>query len=289
MWVLWTFPTHSQTQANHCLRDQFFFKNGVPKWRGTGYYYSRFRPSIVHVFFFLVLLSSLIHYAILRVNYRRDKQRIDYFTRAALAKAGGSGVLTSGSATPTTETGSLISEGQDGVLSSIIDQVDSATSPTDSSAPVISKRQAKLQAREAKRDKTKRDPAASQAASGTATPVSVAAPSRRRKVRVPMIEGEEYSQTLELVVVDGQVFMVSVPLQMIPTRFGPLTMILFYSACAARRRRSYLYDHTGSSTLVACRLACRSLRFPCCKIKDAEGRRGGGGRGRRRGERGRCS
>lgn len=25
----------------------FFYKNGVPKWRGTGYYYSRFRPGLV--------------------------------------------------------------------------------------------------------------------------------------------------------------------------------------------------------------------------------------------------
>lgn len=24
----------------------FFYKNGVPKWRGTGYYYSRFRPGL---------------------------------------------------------------------------------------------------------------------------------------------------------------------------------------------------------------------------------------------------
>jgi curved DNA-binding protein CbpA len=198
-----------QPRADHDSCQQFFFKNGVPKWRGTGYYYSRFRPSIVHVLLFLVLLSSLIHYAILRVNYRRDKQRIDYFTRAALAKAGGSGALTNGSATPTTDTGSLPADGQDGVIACVIDQVDSAISPADSSAPVLSKRQAKLQAREAKRDKTKREPATSQAASGAATPVPVPAPSRRRKVRVPMIEGVEHSQSLELVVVDGQVFMAS--------------------------------------------------------------------------------
>ena len=27
-------------------RYDFFYKNGVPKWRGTGYYYTRFRPGI---------------------------------------------------------------------------------------------------------------------------------------------------------------------------------------------------------------------------------------------------
>jgi len=29
-----------------CSRYDFFYKNGVPKWRGTGYYYSRFRPGL---------------------------------------------------------------------------------------------------------------------------------------------------------------------------------------------------------------------------------------------------
>jgi hypothetical protein len=29
-----------------CSRYDFFYKNGVPKWRGTDYYYSRFRPGL---------------------------------------------------------------------------------------------------------------------------------------------------------------------------------------------------------------------------------------------------
>ena len=28
------------------VRYDFFYKNGVPRWRGTGYYYSRFRPGL---------------------------------------------------------------------------------------------------------------------------------------------------------------------------------------------------------------------------------------------------
>ena len=28
------------------IRYDFFYKNGLPKWRGTGYYYSRFRPGL---------------------------------------------------------------------------------------------------------------------------------------------------------------------------------------------------------------------------------------------------
>ena len=184
----------------------------MPKWRGTGYYYSRFRPSILHVLSFLVLLSSLVHYAILRVNYRRDRERIEYFTRAALAKAGGSGSLTNGSTTPTTDAGSPDANGQDGVLASVIDQVESTSALTNASTTVISKRQAKLQAREAKKDKNKRGAVASPVPSGTSTPAPVAVTSRRRKVRVPMVEGSEFSQNLELVVVDGEVYMVSLSL-----------------------------------------------------------------------------
>lgn len=32
--------------AHTSFSYDFFYKNGVPKWRGTGYYYSRFRPGL---------------------------------------------------------------------------------------------------------------------------------------------------------------------------------------------------------------------------------------------------
>ncbi|KAJ9123971.1 hypothetical protein QFC22_000762 [Naganishia vaughanmartiniae] len=185
-------------------RYDFFFKNGVPKWRGTGYYYSRFRPSIIHVLVFLVAVSSLIHYLILRVNYRRDQQRIEYFTRVARAKAGSSGSLISGTATPTAE----MTNGRESVLASVVEQITADTVPDEPAAQAISKRQAKIQAREAKKDKTKRDHGVSPAPSGAVTP-NPPAPvvnTRRRKVRVPMVEGSEYSPSLDLVVVDDEVF-----------------------------------------------------------------------------------
>lgn len=192
----------------HAPSLQFFFKNGVPKWRGTGYYYSRFRPSVIHVVFFLVLVSSLIHYLILRVNHRRDKQRVEYFTRSALSRAGGSGAFTSGTATPVNDTESFRDE-KESVLASVVDQVNNLSNPDEPAAPLISKRQAKIQAREARRDKTKKDGSATPTVSGTATPTVPVAASRRRKVRVPMVEGAEHSQSLDLVVVDGEVFVVS--------------------------------------------------------------------------------
>ncbi len=42
-------------------RYDFFYKNGVPRWRGTGYYYSRFRPGLgvrrQFTFFYTVVLT----------------------------------------------------------------------------------------------------------------------------------------------------------------------------------------------------------------------------------------
>jgi hypothetical protein len=70
------------------LTRQFFYKNGVPKWRGTGYYYSRYRPTLLHTLTFLIFLTSLFHFLILKMNYARDKKRVDYFEQAARTSAG---------------------------------------------------------------------------------------------------------------------------------------------------------------------------------------------------------
>ncbi|CAD6565059.1 MAG: hypothetical protein TREMPRED_000674 [Tremellales sp. Tagirdzhanova-0007] len=69
-------------------RYDFFNKNGVPTWRGTGYYYSRFRPTLLHTLSFLVVLSSGFHYLVMRLNYARDRRRVGYFDRAAKTAAG---------------------------------------------------------------------------------------------------------------------------------------------------------------------------------------------------------
>ncbi|KAI6047397.1 DnaJ domain-containing protein [Pisolithus marmoratus] len=57
-------------------RYDFFYKNGVPKWRGTGYYYTRFRPGLGTVLIFLTLLTTGLQYLVQMVNYSRDLNRI---------------------------------------------------------------------------------------------------------------------------------------------------------------------------------------------------------------------
>ena len=89
----------------------FFYKNGVPKWRGTGYYYSRFRPGLgVSVFtaypriqlgshgtvpgqtvvVFLVLITSGLQYMVQKMNYNRDLKRIEWIVEQARTAAWGS-------------------------------------------------------------------------------------------------------------------------------------------------------------------------------------------------------
>ncbi|KAI9636658.1 uncharacterized protein MKK02DRAFT_45364 [Dioszegia hungarica] len=69
-------------------RYNFFYKNGVPKWRGTGYYYQRFRPTLFHTLVFIAFLTSLAHLLVMRLNYNKDRARVAYFERSARAAAG---------------------------------------------------------------------------------------------------------------------------------------------------------------------------------------------------------
>ncbi|CAA7259842.1 unnamed protein product [Cyclocybe aegerita] len=70
-------------------RYDFFYKNGVPKWRGTGYYYSRFRPGVGSVLVFLTILTSGLQYVVQRFNYKKDLARIEVIVGKAKAAAWG--------------------------------------------------------------------------------------------------------------------------------------------------------------------------------------------------------
>jgi len=75
----------------------FFYKNGVPRWRGTGYYYSRFRPGLGTVLVFLTVLSTGLHYLIQHMNYKRDLARVEYIISQAKQAAWGPKMLPVGS------------------------------------------------------------------------------------------------------------------------------------------------------------------------------------------------
>lgn len=77
-------------------RYDFFYKNGVPKWRGTGYYYTRFRPGLGTVLVFLTLLTTALQYLVQMVNYSRDLNRIRQTIHDAKLAAWGPKMVQSG-------------------------------------------------------------------------------------------------------------------------------------------------------------------------------------------------
>lgn len=70
-------------------RYDFFYKNGVPKWRGSGYYYARFRPGLGTVLVFLIILTSGLQYLVQTLNYKRDLRRVELAIRDARLAAWG--------------------------------------------------------------------------------------------------------------------------------------------------------------------------------------------------------
>jgi len=70
-------------------RYDFFYKNGVPKWRGTGYYYSRYRPGLLSVIIFLIFLTSGLQYLVHKMNYKSDLARVEKIVNDARQAAWG--------------------------------------------------------------------------------------------------------------------------------------------------------------------------------------------------------
>ncbi|ORY02436.1 DnaJ-domain-containing protein [Basidiobolus meristosporus CBS 931.73] len=69
-------------------RYNFYYKNGVPSWRGTGYFYRRHRPGFGSVVFALTIFLSLVQYGTSWLTYYLRKRDIQYLIdeRAMLAK-----------------------------------------------------------------------------------------------------------------------------------------------------------------------------------------------------------
>jgi curved DNA-binding protein CbpA len=71
-------------------RYDHFIKNGFPKWRGTGYYYSRFRPGLGTVLAGLfVAFGGAAHYVALVLGWKRQREFVDRYIRHARRTAWG--------------------------------------------------------------------------------------------------------------------------------------------------------------------------------------------------------
>ncbi|KAK4056271.1 hypothetical protein OIO90_002714 [Microbotryomycetes sp. JL221] len=72
-------------------RYDFFHDNGVPKWRGTGYYYSRYRPGLRGVLIGLLAFSCAVQYFIRAMMYKLNQTKITQFRKQARDMAWGEG------------------------------------------------------------------------------------------------------------------------------------------------------------------------------------------------------
>lgn len=71
-------------------RYDHFLKNGFPLWKGTGYYYSRFRPGLGSVLMGLFLVfGGGAHYGALILGWKRQREFVDRYIRQARRAAWG--------------------------------------------------------------------------------------------------------------------------------------------------------------------------------------------------------
>lgn len=69
--------------VGNILRDQslkrrydYFYNKGFPKWKGTGYYYSKFRPGLIFTLSIIYCLVGIFHFVGLRINRKQDYKRL---------------------------------------------------------------------------------------------------------------------------------------------------------------------------------------------------------------------
>ena len=165
-------------------RYDHFLKNGFPRWKGTGYYYARFRPGLGSVLFGLfAFFGGAGHYGALYLSWKRQTEFVDRYIRHARRAAWGD---------------TLGIKGIPGV-----DGTATPPSSTDEGGVAMNRRQRRMQGKEGKKEKDTRRSRVSRA-SGTSTPVdasSAAAPRGERK-KVQAENGK-----VLIVDADGSVFL----------------------------------------------------------------------------------
>ncbi|EKV08548.1 Heat shock protein DnaJ, N-terminal [Penicillium digitatum] len=143
-------------------RYDHFLKNGFPLWKGTGYYYSRFRPGLGSVLAGLFLVfGGGAHYAALVLSWKRQREFVDRYIRQARRAAWGDEMAVPG-----------------------IDSVAAAPPPApetgEAGAVAVNRRQKRMMDKENKKDK-KGGRVSARASSGTSTPIEQTASVGERK------------------------------------------------------------------------------------------------------------
>jgi curved DNA-binding protein CbpA len=69
-------------------RYDFFLDNGFPRWKGTDYYYSRYRPGVGTVLVFLYLLIGSAQYAFMYITSQQHRSHMTKIIDQAVVSAG---------------------------------------------------------------------------------------------------------------------------------------------------------------------------------------------------------
>jgi hypothetical protein len=78
-------------------RYDFFLSNGFPKWRGTGYYYQRYRPGAATVLIGLfILMGGGAHYGALVLGWKRQREFATKYIKDARKMAWGNNMVIPG-------------------------------------------------------------------------------------------------------------------------------------------------------------------------------------------------
>lgn len=121
-------------------RYDHFLSNGFPKWRGTGYYYARFRPGLAMVLVGLFTFGGgLVHYGAMYMSWQRQKEFIERYVRNARRSAWGD------------DSGIRGIPGVDGVMTGT-SAAPSSTPAQETGAAVLNRRQKREEEKQAKRD-----------------------------------------------------------------------------------------------------------------------------------------
>ena len=159
-------------------RYDHFLQNGFPRWRGTGYYYARFRPGLGSVLIGLFVLGGgLAHYGAMYLSWKRQREFVERYIRYARRAAWGD---------------ELGIKGIPGIDVSISAPPPAATTATEDGGYALNRRQKRMQERESKKDKDGKKTRGGRR-SDTSTPMEATAPaegSQGEKKRVQAENGK---------------------------------------------------------------------------------------------------
>ena len=142
-------------------RYDYFLSNGFPAWRGTGYYYARFRPGLGTVLLGLFVVGGgAAHYGAMYISWKRQRSFVERYIRNARKQAWGD------------ESGVRGIPGLDGAVLGTGAPGTPPTPAQENGQAVLNRRQRRMQAMDEKKDR-KKDKKGWQGKdnSGTSTPV----------------------------------------------------------------------------------------------------------------------